>query len=42
MIALDNTSAADQIPKDSRGRFIDSEGQVFQAYYIKEEEPTYA
>ena len=42
MIALDNTSAADQIPKDSRGRFIDNEGQVFQAYYIKEEETTYA
>lgn len=42
MIALDNTSAADQIPKDSRGRFIDNEGRVFQAYYIKEEEPTYA
>lgn len=41
MIALDNTSAADQIPKDSRGRFIDSEGQLFQAYYLKEES-TYA
>ena len=37
MIALDNTSAADQIPKDSQGRFIDSEGQMFQAYYLKEE-----
>lgn len=41
MIALDNTSAAELIPKDSRGRFIDSEGQLFQAYYLKEES-TYA
>ena len=41
MIALEKTSAAELIPKDSRGRFIDSEGQLFQAYYLKEES-TYA
>lgn len=34
MIALDNTRAADEIPKDSQGRFIDGEGNVFQAYYL--------
>lgn len=31
-IILDNTSAADQIPKDARGRFITGDGTVFQAY----------
>lgn len=31
-IILDNTSAADQIPKDARGRFITSDGTVFQGY----------
>lgn len=31
-IILDNTSAADQIPKDARGRFITGEGTVFQGY----------
>lgn len=36
-IALDSTAAADQIPKDSRGRFLDSDGTVFQAYYMREE-----
>ena len=34
MIALDNTRAADEIPKNSQGRFIDGEGNVFQAYYL--------
>ena len=34
MIALDNTRAADEIPKDSQGRFIDCEGNIFQAYYL--------
>ena len=29
-IILDNTSAADQIPKDARGRFITRDGTVFQ------------
>lgn len=33
-IILDNTSAADQIPKDARGRFITGDGTVFQAYWF--------
>lgn len=33
-IVLDNTSAADQIPKDARGRFITGDGTVFQAYWF--------
>ena len=32
-IILDNTSAAEQIPKDARGRFILGDGTVFQGYY---------
>ncbi|MCD8354331.1 MAG: AAA family ATPase [Clostridiales bacterium] len=35
-IVLDNTSAADQIPKDARGRFITGDGTVFQAYIFDE------
>jgi len=35
-IILDNTSAADQIPKDARGRFITADGTVFQAYLFDE------
>ena len=35
-IILDNTNAADQIPKDARGRFILSDGTVFQAYWLDE------
>ena len=31
-IILDNTAAADQIPKDAQGRFITHEGTVFQGY----------
>ena len=31
-IILDNTSAAEQIPKDARGRFITADGTVFQGY----------
>lgn len=31
-IILDNTSAADQIPKDARGRFITGDGTVFQGF----------
>lgn len=34
MIILDNTSAADQIPKDARGRFITADGTVFQGYLL--------
>ena len=34
-IILDNTSAAEQIPKDARGRFITGDGTVFQAYYME-------
>ena len=33
-IILDNTSAADQIPEDSQGRFILNDGTVFQAYWF--------
>lgn len=33
-IILDNTSAADQIPKDARGRFLLHDGTVFQGYFI--------
>lgn len=35
-IILDNTSAADQIPKDARGRFITGGGTVFQGYLFDE------
>ena len=35
-IILDNTSAADEIPSDARGRFIDNEGTVFQSYWFNE------
>lgn len=36
-IILDNGSAADQIPKDARGRFITGDGTVFQAYLFDQE-----
>lgn len=36
-IILDNTSAADQIPKDTRGRFITGDGTVFQAYWFEDD-----
>ena len=35
-IILDNGSAADQIPKDARGRFILQDGTVFQGYYMND------
>ena len=35
-IILDNTSAAEQIPKDARGRFITGDGVVFQGYLFDE------
>ena len=35
-IILDNTSAAEQIPKDARGRFITWDGTVFQGYLFDE------
>lgn len=35
-IILDNTSAADQIPKDARGRFITGDSTVFQGYLFDE------
>lgn len=35
-IILDNTSAADQIPKDTGGRFITGDGTVFQAYWFED------
>ena len=37
-IILDNTSAAEQIPKDARGRFITADGTVFQGYLFDEEQ----
>ena len=37
-IILDNTSAAEQIPKDARGRFILGDGTVFQGYLLDEEQ----
>ena len=33
-IILDNTAAADQIPKDASGRFFLHDGTVFQAYWF--------
>ena len=36
-IILDNTSAAEQIPKDARGRFITGDGTVFQGYLFDEQ-----
>ena len=33
-IILDNTAAADQIPKDASGRFLLHDGTVFQAYWF--------
>ena len=35
-IILDSTAAADQIPKDARGRFITGDGTVFQAFFFDE------
>lgn len=35
-IILDNGSAAEQIPKDARGRFITEDGTVFQGYLLDE------
>lgn len=35
-IILDKTSAAEQIPKDARGRFITGDGIVFQGYLFDE------
>ena len=35
-IILDNTNAAEQIPKDARGRFITGDGIVFQGYLFDE------
>ena len=37
-IILDNTSAAEQIPKDARGLFITGDGTVFQGYLFDEEQ----
>lgn len=35
-IILDNTSAADEIPKDAQGRFITNTGVIFQAYWFED------
>ena len=35
-IILDNSNAAEQIPKDARGRFITGDGTVFQGYFAKD------
>lgn len=37
-IILDSTAAAEQIPKDSQGRFITNSGVVFQAYLLDDDE----
>lgn len=34
MIILDNTDAADTIPKDSRGRFLTNDGTEFQGFWL--------
>ena len=34
MIILDKTDAADQIPEDAQGRFLLSDGTMFQAYWF--------
>ena len=36
-IILDNTDAAEQIPKDAQGRFINGDGVVFQGYLFDED-----
>ena len=36
-IILDNTSAAEQIPKEARGRFLLHDGTVFQVYWFDDE-----
>ena len=36
-IILDNTSAAELIPKDTSGRFLLHDGTVFQAYWFDDE-----
>ena len=36
-IILDNTGAADLIPKDASGRFLLHDGTVFQAYWLDED-----
>lgn len=35
-LVLDSTAAADQIPKNARGRFMLYDGTVFQAYWLDE------
>lgn len=35
-IILDTTAAADQIPKDAKGRFLLHDGTVFQGYWLDE------
>ena len=35
-IILDNTNAADRIPKDAKGRFLLHDGTVFQGYWLDE------
>lgn len=35
-IILDSTAAADEIPSDARGRFIDNNGVIFQSYWFDE------
>ena len=36
-IILDNTDAADKIPKNSQGRFLTNSGEVFQGYWLDEQ-----
>lgn len=37
-IILDSTIAADEIPKNVQGRFIDNGGHLFQGYYLSEDQ----
>lgn len=36
-IVLDNTDAADLIPKNATGRFLKNDGTIFQGYYIDDD-----
>ncbi len=36
VIILDNGDAADKIPKKAKGRFLDNEGRLYQAYYFED------
>lgn len=37
-IILDNTEAAEKVPKEARGRFVTNDGTVFQSYWFDQRE----